>query len=100
MAGAKAYIFPAELEDFGITPVEAMAAGTPVIAFRSGGVMESVVDGKTGFFFDKANTDSLTKAIKKFEKSKIKSEDCIKQAKKFSTERFKKQISMFVKKYA
>jgi glycosyltransferase involved in cell wall biosynthesis len=100
MAGAKAYIFPAELEDFGITPVEAMAAGAPVIAFRSGGVMESVVDGKTGIFFNKANTDSLTKAIKKFEKSKIKPEDCIKQAKKFSTERFKKQIKMFINKYA
>ncbi len=100
MAGAKAYIFPAELEDFGITPVEAMAAGTPVIAFRSGGVMESVIDGKTGIFFDKAGADSLIKAIKKFEKSKIKSEDCIKQANKFSTERFKKQIKIFVNKYA
>jgi len=100
MAGAKAYIFPAELEDFGITPVEAMAAGTPVIAFRSGGVVESVVDGKTGVFFDKASTNSLTKAIKKFEKSKIKPEDCINQAKKFSKERFKKQIKTFVNKHA
>ncbi len=100
MTGARAYIFPAELEDFGITPVEAMAAGTPVIAFRSGGVMESVIDGKTGIFFDKASTSSLAKAIKKFEKSKIKSENCIKQARKFSTERFKKEMKLFIKKYA
>ena len=100
MAGAKAYIFPAEFEDFGITPVEAMAAGAPVIALRSGGVIETVVDGKTGIFFDEANTTSLTKAIRKFEKTKIRSEDCIKQAQKFSTERFKKEIEMFVKKHA
>jgi glycosyltransferase involved in cell wall biosynthesis len=77
-----------------------MATGTPVIAFRSGGVMESVIDGKTGVFFDKASTDSLARAMKKFEKSEIKSENCIKQAKKFSTERFKKQIKIFVKKHA
>jgi len=100
MAGAKAYFFPAELEDFGITPVEAMAAGAPVIAFRSGGVLETVIDGKTGIFFDEASVASLTKAVKKFQKSKIKSEDCIKQARKFSTERFKKEIKTFIKKHA
>ncbi len=100
MAGAKAYIFPAELEDFGITPVESMAAGTSVIAFRSGGVMETVIDGKTGVFFDEASTVSLIKGIKKFEKSNIKSEDCLKQAKKFSTERFKKEMETFIKKHA
>ncbi|MGB6882062.1 MAG: glycosyltransferase [Microgenomates group bacterium] len=100
MAGAKAFIFPAEFEDFGITPVEAMAAGTPVIALHSGGVVESVIEGRTGVFFDEPTADSLTKAIRKFEKSKIKPEDCVKQARKFSKERFKKEIKEFVEKHA
>ncbi len=98
MAGAKAFIFPAEFEDFGIIPVEAMAAGAPVIALRSGGVQESVVDGKTGVFFDEPNVESLKKAIKKFEKMKIKPEDCRKQAEKFSKKRFEKEIKNFLQK--
>ena len=100
MANAKAFLFPAEFEDFGIIPVEAMAVGTPVIALKSGGVKESVVEGKTGVFFDKPTVNSLIKAIKKFEKSKINREDCIKQAKKFSKERFKKEMKDFVIKHA
>ncbi|MBU0572748.1 glycosyltransferase [Patescibacteria group bacterium] len=99
-AGAKVFLALAQDEDFGITPVEAMMVGTPVIAFRGGGYLESVIEDKTGIFFDEASTDSLITAIKKFEKSKIKSEDCIKQAKKFSKERFKKEIKLFIKKNA
>lgn len=101
MAGARAFIFPAEEEDFGITPVEAMAMGTPVIAFRSGGVKESVIEGKTGIFFDESSVESLVKAIKKFNQMKFKPEDCREQAKKFSKERFmtafKKTVNKWVK---
>lgn len=100
MANAKAYIFAAEDEDFGITPVEAMAQGTPVIAYRSGGVVESVIDRKTGIFFDELAVDSLKKAIKQFENVKIDPNDCKRQAEKFSKSRFKKEIETFVKKYA
>lgn len=99
MAGAKAYIFPAEAEDFGITPAEAMAVGTPVIAYRSGGVVESVIEGKTGVFFEKPTAESLIKAIKQFNSSNrytIKAENCVAQARKFSRERFKKEINQFV----
>lgn len=107
MAGAKAFIFPAEEEDFGITPVEAMAAGTPVIAYRSGGVVESVIEGKTGVFFDppsrkasegrgEPTVESLVRAIKKFEKMEFKPKDCIRQARKFSKERFKSGMRKFV----
>ncbi len=98
--GAKAFLALATDEDFGITLVEAMLAGTPVIAFRGGGYIESVIEGKTGIFFDEPTVDSLTKAIREFERTKIKSEDCIKQARKFSKERFKKEIKEFVKKHA
>jgi len=106
LAGAKALIFPSEYEDFGILPVEAMAVGTPVIALRSGGVVETVIDGKTGIFFDEPTEKSLIGAIKKFENLpaqagvKINPDDCIKRAKKFSKERFKKEMIEFVTKHA
>lgn len=96
-ANCRAYIFPAEEEDFGIAPVEAMAAGRPVIAYRSGGVMESVIEGKTGVFFNEPTVESLLQAIKSFDKLRINPADCRKQAEKFSKERFKKEIIVFVK---
>jgi glycosyltransferase involved in cell wall biosynthesis len=97
MKKAKAFIFPSEQEDFGIIPVEAMAAGTPVIALNQGGVKETVVDGKTGLFFEERTTESLIEAVKMFNKINIKQEDCVNQAKKFSKERFKKEMKEFVK---
>ena len=96
MRNAKAYVFTSFDEDFGITPVEAMSVGTPVIAYRSGGVQETVIDGKTGIFFDEPIVESLVKAIKSFDKLRINAEDCIRQAQKFSKERFKKEILQFV----
>lgn len=95
---SKAFIAAQKDEDFGITPVEAMAAGTPVIAYRGGGYLESVVEGKTGIFFDDLTVDSLTFAIKKLARIKIDSMDCVAQAKKFSRERFKKEFKEFVSK--
>lgn len=96
MHNAKAFIFPAEEEDFGITPVEAMATGTPVIAYRSGGVVEAVVEGKTGVFFDEPTVESLAAAIKKFEQSKFDKEEIRSHAAKFSKERFKSEIKDFI----
>ena len=90
-----ALIFPTH-EDFGIVPVEAMAAGKPVIAFRGGGALETVVEGKTGEFFDKQTSESLLKVLKKFDPSGYNADDCRKQAEKFSKERFKKEIKEFV----
>ena len=95
-AGAKALIFPAQDEEFGIVPVEAMAHGVPVVAFRSGGVKETVVDAATGLFFDELSVEALVKTIKQYNNITIKPSDCIYQAKKFSKERFKKEIKVFV----
>lgn len=95
---AKGFLALATDEDFGMTPVEAMAHGTPVIAFKGGGYVESVVDGKTGVFFDQPNVRSLVKAIKKFEKTKFDPKVCRKQAEKFSKERFEDEINEFVEK--
>jgi glycosyltransferase involved in cell wall biosynthesis len=95
-AGALAYVLAEKDEDFGMTPVEAMGFGTPVIAYRGGGYLESIVEGKTGVFFDELTVESLSDAIQKFEKMKFNSEDCITQARKFSSVRFKKEIKEFV----
>lgn len=99
MSGAKAFIFPSEQEDFGITPVEAMAVGTPVIALAQGGPLETIIDGVTGVLFKERTVESLISAVKHFNESihrSITAENCIKQAKKFSKERFKKEIEKFV----
>lgn len=95
--GAKAFLALAKDEDFGITPVEAMSVGTPVIAFNGGGYKETIVQNKTGLLFDDYSVDGLISAIKKFESSKFNPKDCINQAQKFSKERFKKEIMDFVK---
>ncbi|HLD01654.1 MAG TPA: glycosyltransferase [Patescibacteria group bacterium] len=104
MAGAKAFLFASEDEDFGIVPVEAMSVGTPVIAYKSGGVKETVIDPSagsgqvTGIFFEELTVESLVDAIKRFEKLKISTEECRKQAEKFSKERFLKEIADFIKR--
>src|SRR3989344_6019976 len=96
-SGAKAFLALAEDEDFGMTPVEAMLSGTPVIAYYGGGYKESVIDEKTGLFFREYTLDSLVDAIKKFESLKISSETCRKQAQKFSSDVFDKKILDFIK---
>lgn len=88
---AKAFIFAAE-EDFGIVPVEAMAAGRPVIAYGKGGATETVIDGKTGIFFFEQSPESLIAAVKKFNPKDFNSKVIRKQAEKFSAERFKKEF--------
>lgn len=93
---AKAFLALSRDEDFGITPVEAMACGTPVIAFNGGGYKETVINGKTGVLFDDYSVTGLWWAMKKLDKLKIKPQDCINQAKKFSKERFKQEIKGFI----
>lgn len=85
---AKAFIFCSDNEDFGMVPVESMAHGCPVIAYKSGGTTETVIDGKTGVFFSQLSSESCVKAIKKFQKIKINPQDCINRAADFSKEKF------------
>lgn len=96
----KAVLYLAQEEDFGMTPIEAMSWGKPVIALKSGGVVESVIANKTGLFIEKANADSLEKVISEFERNpgKIKPKDCIIQAEKFSQVRFQQEIKKFINK--
>jgi len=99
-AGAKAFILAQKDEDFGMTAVEAMSFGTPVICYNGGGYLESVVESKTGIFFNGLSAESLSDAVKKFEKTKFESGDCINKAKKFSKERFIREMTTFVNKHA
>ena len=84
MANAKAFILAA-LEDFGITPVEAMAAGTPVIAYKAGGALDYVEPGITGEFFEKQTVDSLATVLKNFKSEKYDARVISKSAEKFNT---------------
>lgn len=89
--GAKATIFAGD-EDFGLVPLESMACGTPVVAFRSGGALETVVEGQTGEFFDDPTAESLQQTMKKIEQKKYSSDALIAQAKKFSRTQFEDGI--------
>ena len=92
-----AFIYPQE-EDFGITAVEAMAAGRPVIAFKRGGAVETVKDGVTGMFFNEQTTESLMGAISNFDSAKFNPAIIKQHAEQFSAARFKKEISEFIRR--
>lgn len=94
--GAKAFLAMSSDEDFGMTPVEAMEAGTPVIAFRGGGYVETVIEGKTGVFFDELTVASLISAIHRCQKIHFLSRECQSHARKFSLLRFQDEIRRFV----
>jgi glycosyltransferase involved in cell wall biosynthesis len=95
LAGAKAFIFPAE-EDFGIAPVEAMAAGRPVIAYGVGGATETVVDGVTGLFFHQQTPEALIAAVKRSRKMDFDHKAIRLQAEKFSETAFKQGMKAYV----
>lgn len=88
---AKGLIFASE-EDFGIAPLEAVAAGTPVIAYNKGGLAETIVDGKSGLFFEKQTVKGLHEALTRFESKTWDPVLCSKQAAKFDLKRFDEAI--------
>ncbi len=94
--GACALISPAEDEECGIAVVEAMAYGLPVIALKSGGVIESVIEGKTGEFFTEATIEALINVLKRFNKRRYDPLDCRQRAEEFNKDTFKKKIREFV----
>lgn len=95
-AGATALLYPVEDEDFGIVPIEAMGYGVPVIAHNSGGPKETIIDGKTGIFFDTLTTEGLQHAIQKFQKTKFDRQKIYHHAQTFSKKEFQEKITAFV----
>jgi glycosyltransferase involved in cell wall biosynthesis len=95
MAKAKAFIFPG-LEDFGITPVQAEAAGRPVIAYKGGGALDTVIAGKTGEFFEEQTVDSLAAVMANFDAGKYDPAFIRAHALKFDEAIFKQQINDFI----
>jgi glycosyltransferase involved in cell wall biosynthesis len=92
---ARAFVFAAE-EDFGIAPVEAQAAGTPVIAYGKGGAQESVIDGLTGVLFSSQTPEAIVDAVERAEKIEFSPEALRANADRFSEERFRKEIQSWV----
>ena len=98
LSKAKALLFPG-IEDFGIIPVEANAAGCPVLAYKKGGALDSVKENLTGLFFDEQNADSLISCIDKFEKEEAKFSDrsvFTKHVQQFSEAEFMRKINIIV----
>lgn len=91
----RALVFPG-VEDFGIVPLEAMASGKPVIAFRAGGALETVVNGTTGLFFDVQTPEALEQAVRIAEKARFDPAAIRRHAMKFDRSRFKKRIRDYI----
>lgn len=96
VATAEAFLF-ASFEDFGVTPVEAMAAGTPVVAYKAGGALDYVTPGKTGLFFDKQTPGSLAKVLESYNSSDFDAKAVRAKAREFGTDKFRQNIEKLIK---
>lgn len=95
LANCRAFLFPG-FEDFGITPLEAQAAGRPVIAFGRGGALDTVIAGETGLFFREQSVEALAEAIEQFECMSFDPAAARANAERFSVERFKRELGDFI----
>lgn len=96
MSFARGFIF-ASFDDFGITPIEALAAGTPVIAYKAGGALDYIDEGKTGAFFENPTVDSLMRALQRFHPDAYDHRTLRSKAEEFTPETFRKNMHHFVK---
>ncbi len=92
----RALVFPG-VEDFGLVMAEAQTFGKPVIAYRAGGALEIIVEGKTGEFFDRQSADSLASALKRFDEKRYNMTEIERNAKRFTFENFKTNFEKFLK---
>ena len=92
---AKGFIFPS-LEPFGIAPIEALATGTPVLAFKKGGALDYIKSGENGLFFDEQSEESLILGIKEFNKIKFDANKVSLSARRFSEIEFKKRMAKII----
>ncbi|RME51697.1 MAG: glycosyltransferase family 4 protein [Caldilineae bacterium] len=95
MANCKAFLFPG-YEDFGITPVEAQAAGRPVIAYAAGGSLDTVIEGETGVFFRQQTVESLIEAVQRLEGMAFDPAHIRRHAERFSVPRFRRELLAWI----
>jgi glycosyltransferase involved in cell wall biosynthesis len=96
LARCRAFIFPG-LEDFGITPVEAMAAGRPVIAYAGGGALDTVAEGVSGMLFHEQTAESLADAVRRFDDSAFETEAVRAHAEQFAKDSFRVKLQAFIR---
>ncbi|MDP8922849.1 MAG: glycosyltransferase [Chloroflexota bacterium] len=94
-ANCRAYLFPGE-EDFGIAPVEAQAAGRPVVAYAAGGALDTVIDGETGVLFREQTPEALIEAVRRLERTSFDADRIRANAARFGTEVFRERFTEFV----
>lgn len=94
MANCRAFLFPGE-EDFGITPVEAMAAGRPVVAYGAGGALETVIPGETGLFFSEPTPESLAQSLREMDDFVVDASRIRRHAEAFDTRLFQSKMRRF-----
>ena len=99
LASARALVFPGE-EDFGIAAVEALACGTPVVAYGRGGLTEIVTAGQTGVFFDEESVTSLNAAVERLAEMPLRREQLVASAERFAAPRFRESVGEFVSRAA
>ncbi|MBI2989883.1 MAG: glycosyltransferase [Candidatus Magasanikbacteria bacterium] len=98
LSRAKAFVHP-QVEDLGITPIESMASGRPVIAYREGGVTETLIPGRTGIFFHEQNWESLYDAVLNFDPYAWNSQDIRHWAERFDKKQFKERMRRYVENH-
>ena len=99
LSAARALLFPGE-EDFGIVPVEAQAAGVPVIAYEVGGASESILDGETGVLFSEQSAAGLRGAIERFERLELDEARLRENAMRFTKERFRAAMAEIIDRHS
>jgi len=97
LANSKALI-NTQKEDFGIVPVEALALGKPVIAYKAGGVLDTIKEGETGVYFEEQTSESLMEVLKTFDHTNFEKSACRRQALTFDSGTFKKQVKDIINK--
>lgn len=94
----RALIFPG-YEDLGLATIEAQSFGKPIIAYGTGGALETIIEGKTGVFFYPQTSNALTKVVKQFQNSHFDPKDCVEQAIKFNKKRFQEEFMALINKF-
>jgi glycosyltransferase involved in cell wall biosynthesis len=99
LARCQAYVLPG-VEDFGIAPVQAQAAGRPVIAYAAGGALDTVIEGETGVFFHEPTPEALASAVRTFEPDTVDPRACVQNAARFDASVFKQRLMRFIEERA